>query len=92
MAPVKSKLKFEFKNLGEKSARKVQSVKAPPLEVKKDLGPMPKGIMSAYMYFNMDFFAAERKRNPTCSNSDAFKLAGQKWHSMSEKDKLPFAK
>lgn len=69
----------------------MQSVKA-PLEAKKDLGPTPKQAKTAYMYFNMEFFLAERKRNPNCSNSDAFKLAGQKWSTMTEKDKAPFAK
>lgn len=69
----------------------MQTVKE-PLEAKKDLGPLPKQAKSAYMYFNMEFFLAERKRNPSCSNSEAFKLAGQKWGTMSDKDKAPFIK
>jgi hypothetical protein len=69
----------------------VQTVKA-PLEVKKDLGPMPKQAKSAYMYFNMEFNLQERKRNPNCSSTEAFKLAGQKWGSMSDEEKAPFAK
>jgi hypothetical protein len=77
--------------VGKESTQKVQTVKA-PLEAKKDLGPLPKQAKSAYMYFNMEFFLAERKRNPNCSNSDAFKLAGQKWGTMSDKDKAPYNK
>jgi len=69
----------------------VQSVKA-PLEAKKDFGPTPKQAKSAYTYFNMEFYLAERKRNPNCSSPDAFKLAGQKWSTMTDKDKAPFAK
>lgn len=58
----------------------------------KDLGPMPKKALSAYMFFNTSFVKQARDADPELKNADAFKLAGEKWKEMSEKEKAKFEK
>ena len=53
----------------------------------KDLGPEPKRPSSSYMFFNTSFVKKAREADPELKNADAFKLAGQKWKEMSEKEK-----
>jgi hypothetical protein len=58
----------------------------------KDKGPSPKKASSAYMFFNTEYAGKVRKENPGLSMGDAFKQAGAKWGTMSEKEKAPFEK
>ena len=53
---------------------------------------MPKKAGSAFLFFNTEFVLAERKKNPACTTTEAFKLAGQKWGQMTENDKVPYVK
>ena len=51
---------------------------------------MPKRAGSAFLFFNTEFVLAERKKNPACTTTEAFKMAGQKWAQMSDTDKAPY--
>lgn len=53
-------------------------------------GPEPKKASSAYFIFNTEFCADYKRKNPATKQSDCFKLAGEKWGAMSDKDKEPF--
>jgi hypothetical protein len=44
------------------------------------------------MFFNTDFVKKAREGDPELKNSDAFKLAGQKWKEMTEDQKAPYEK
>lgn len=58
----------------------------------KDLGPEPKRPSSSYMFFNTSFVKKAREQDPELKNSDAFKLAGQKWKEMSDEEKAVYEK
>ena len=58
----------------------------------KDLGPEPKRPSSSYMFFNTIFVKKAREQDPELKNSDAFKLAGQKWKEMSDEEKAVYEK
>lgn len=60
--------------------------------VPKDLGPEPKKANSSYMFFNTSFVKKAREADPELKNADAFKLAGQKWKEISEKEKAVYEK
>lgn len=47
----------------------------------------PKRPNGAYNFFNSEFVMSARKSNPELKTTEAFKQAGQKWASMSEKEK-----
>lgn len=65
--------------------KSTKSVTAP-----NDLGPKPKGVTSAYIYFNTDYCRKLRENDKESKQSDLMSLAGQKWVTMSEKDKAPW--
>ncbi len=44
------------------------------------------------MFFNTSFVKKAREQDPELKNSDAFKLAGQKWKEMSDVEKAVFEK
>lgn len=44
------------------------------------------------MYFNTDFVLGQRKKDANFSTVEAFKMAGQMWSKMSEKEKAPYVK
>ena len=58
----------------------------------KDKGPSPKKASTAYLYFNTAYVKKCRLENPGLSAGDAFKQAGVKWGTMSEKEKSPYEK
>ncbi len=44
------------------------------------------------MFFNTEFVKKAREEDTELKNSDAFKLAGQKWKEMTEAQKAPYEK
>ena len=44
------------------------------------------------MFFNSIFVKTAREKDPELKNSDAFKLAGQKWKEMSDGEKAEYDK
>lgn len=52
----------------------------------------PKRANGAYTFFNTDFVREARAKDPELKTSDCFKLAGEKWATMSEKQKEPYEK
>jgi hypothetical protein len=84
-------------SLGKKTDKSVEhpakadnkSAKKAPAAV-KDLGPMPKGVPSAYIFFNTEYVKKLRETDKETKQSALMSLAGQKWNTMSEKDKEPY--
>ena len=58
----------------------------------KDKGPSPKKATTAYVFFNTSYVQKVRQENPDLKTADAFKQAGAKWGTMSEKEKAPYEK
>jgi len=56
----------------------------------KDLGPMPKGVSSAYLHFIGEYIPKLRKDDAITPQKELMKLAGAKWGEMSDKDKQPY--
>ena len=79
---------------------KVEETKKQLVAVKKvvekapeqNKGPLPKRAMLAYTLFNTEFVQGARKSNPDLKTTEAFKQAGQKWATMSDKEKEKFVK
>ncbi len=78
--PAKSGAKADTKN----------AKKAPVAAVVKDLGPKPKGVTSAYIFFNTEYCKKLRETDKDSKQSALMALAGLKWNSMSEKEKEPY--
>lgn len=58
----------------------------------KDLGPEPKKACSAYTFFNTEYTKKLRVDDTELKVTDCFKLAGEKWGTMSESEKAPYSK
>lgn len=69
----------------KKDAKSTKPIKSalPP----KDLGPEPKNAKSAYNFFNTAHCSELKAGNAELKQSDCFKLAGEKWGTMSDEDK-----
>lgn len=50
----------------------------------------PKRPAPAYTFFNAEFVTKARKSNPELKTTEAFKQAGAKWATMSDKEKEKF--
>jgi hypothetical protein len=53
---------------------------------------MPKKATSSYFYFNQQYIKSVRDGDANITQTEGAKLAGTKWGTMTEKEKLPFEK
>lgn len=82
--PIKEDKLEESKNDAKPS--KSQKSALPP----KDLGPEPKKPKSSYNFFNTAYCAQLKEGNADLKQSDCFKLAGEKWSSLTDDEKLKY--
>lgn len=61
-------------------------------EPAQSLGPEPKKPTTSYIYFNTEFVANLRAKEPDLKQGDLFKMAGAKWASMTDAEKAKYNK